>query len=307
VSDVLPAGAAVGGEFEEILALDHDQLPTNRSVANWLEVRCGLKWDDPAALCRYTGLPELVKELSKVSEVRAINLQTGIELNETQYRKLCDEDERKWLLEEVGCESVDVNLALKRESVAGRPVVVLTATNISKRPITVDGQLVFDFLIGVEDEDGGVLTCARDVSVKEWSKKKWDERITTLAPGQSLSRRLDPESGIRNFALEDKPIPPGNGGDGEYLYVARPATAKRTVPRSRLLTVHCGVRWGRNPLEEYVRLPTETERLTWLSGFRAINLETGDELDLEQYLRGQGRGRAKADKAKGRAESSASP
>jgi hypothetical protein len=281
----------VGPGVETLYALDTAESPWKDPAQTWiLTASCGVNFDAIVPMERYVGLPERVAELASVAGFRAINLQSGEELSEMQFNTLWGEEERRSEDKKAGRESVELGLNLALQQGGNGPVVVLTVTNVSNKPITLDRELVFDFRINVESEGRDLLEPVRDVSVKHWSAKKWKERMIVLGPSESLSRRVELRAGVRNVeyvgglpsSTEEEEA--ARSPTGEYVFRITAPERPRSDNEPALLTVHCGLPRGRLILAEYRGLNGPVIALPHLSGFRAIDLKTGKELTYEQYL-----------------------
>jgi len=104
-------------------------------------------------------------------------------------------------------EQVRIDLKLKKKDDV--QLLVVTLTNISKKAITVDRELVFFLGISPTDENYRSYRAKviRDVSVGKWTARTWKKRMVTLKPGKSLSRSVDIYGVYKRFDWTSTPLP----------------------------------------------------------------------------------------------------
>jgi hypothetical protein len=166
-----------------------------------------------------------------------------------------------------------VRLDLKLEGKGGKKQLVITLTNTSKETIVVDRELVFLVHIrAVNDEGraGGPVDDARDVSETDWTLEKWRNRIITLDPGKTISRRVDLFGEIKSFYYGW--TFPGHVPIPGHETIARFDDVSRRVA---ITVTYSATNVEVRALGEYVGLPREAERLCKAWAFCGVDLRTG--------------------------------
>ena len=102
----------------------------------------------------------------------------------------------------------NASVALKLEGTDDNPVLIVTVTNIGRTTFAVDKCLTLGLtLIWHDKESSPVQPNTREIEPPRVTRNQWKERFAALAPGKSISRRIELLKGFRRYSIAVMAVP----------------------------------------------------------------------------------------------------